>query len=73
MSSRRDRTVHLRLDVDEFSKLVSGKVVEQEADVTMQGVVVSALSPVRVRFILSDIGWGRMLRTIGEAMAREDQ
>jgi len=63
--------VHLRLDEAQFSKLVSGEVVEEEADVTTQGVVLSAFSPVCVRFILADIGWARMLQLIGAAMHKE--
>jgi hypothetical protein len=72
MRGRRDRMIHLRLDEGEFAQLVSGAVVEQEADVTHQGVVMSAFSPVCVRLILSDIGYSRMLQAIGAAMTAEE-
>ena len=62
------REVRVALDVAEFSKLVGGEVVEQEADLTMGGVVISQVSPLTVRLILKDIGWPQMMKTIGEAM-----
>jgi len=60
MSTEQTQTIRLRLDDDEFKKLVSGEVV----------TIHTAPRGQRVEIILADIGFDRMVSAIQEAMDR---